>query len=66
MRKNYTKVEYFSKLLLFTAICLPLDKKLIHNSNSMQGIIMVNFVQATEYEVYMYEKLEYLNMYIFL
>jgi hypothetical protein len=32
----------------------------------MQGIIMVNFVQATEYEVYMYEKLEYLNMYIFL
>jgi hypothetical protein len=32
----------------------------------MQGIIMGNFVHATEYEMYMHEKFEYLDIQIFL
>jgi hypothetical protein len=32
----------------------------------MQGRIISNFVQATEYEVYMHAKFEYLDMYRFL
>jgi hypothetical protein len=32
----------------------------------MQGIIMANFVQDTGYEVYMYTKFEYLDIYILL
>jgi hypothetical protein len=32
----------------------------------MQGIIMGNFVQTTEYEMYMHEKFEYLDIYRFL
>jgi hypothetical protein len=32
----------------------------------MQEIIMSNFVQPTEYEVYMHAKFEYLDIYIFL
>jgi hypothetical protein len=32
----------------------------------MQGIIMDNFVQATEYEMYIYAKFEYLDIHIFL
>jgi hypothetical protein len=35
MRKHHTKVEYFSKLILFIAIYLILDYKLIHTNNSM-------------------------------
>jgi succinate dehydrogenase hydrophobic anchor subunit len=52
MRKHHTKVEYFSKLILFIAIYLILDYKLIHTNNSMQGVIMDNFIQTTEYEMY--------------
>jgi hypothetical protein len=66
MRKHHTKVEYFSKLILFISIYLPLDLKLIHNNNSMQEIIMSNFVQATVYDMYMYPKFEYLDIHIFL
>jgi hypothetical protein len=32
----------------------------------MQGIIMGNFVQATEYEMYMHAKFEDLDIHIFL
>jgi hypothetical protein len=32
----------------------------------MQGIIMDNFVQTTEYAMYMYVKFEYLDIHIFL
>jgi hypothetical protein len=32
----------------------------------MEGIIMGNFVQATEYGMYMYAKFEYLDIHIFL
>jgi hypothetical protein len=32
----------------------------------MQETIMSNFVQPTEYEVYMHAKFEYLDIYIFL
>jgi hypothetical protein len=31
----------------------------------MQGINMINFVQATKHEVYMYAMLGYLNLYRF-
>jgi hypothetical protein len=48
LRRNYAKVEYFSKPILFIAIYLPLDQKLIHNNNIMQGTIISNVVQATE------------------
>jgi hypothetical protein len=65
MRKNYTKVEYFSKPILFIAIYLPLDYKLIHNNNFMNGTIISNFVQATESEVYMHANFEYLEIYRF-
>jgi hypothetical protein len=63
MRKNYTKVEYFSKPILFITIYLLLGHKLIHNNNSMQGIIMRDFVQATEYDVHMYTKFGGLTSY---
>jgi hypothetical protein len=65
MRKHYSKVEYFSKPILFITIYLLLNKKLIHNNNTMQGINMINFVQATKHEVYMYAMLGYLNLYRF-
>jgi hypothetical protein len=32
----------------------------------MQETIMINFVQATEYELYVHAKFEYLDIYIFL
>jgi hypothetical protein len=35
-------------------------------SNLMQETIMSNFVQATEYEVYMHAKFAYLDTYRFL
>ncbi len=66
MRKNYTKVEYFSKPILFITIYLLLNQELIHNNNSMQGKNMNNFIQATEHEGYMYAKFEYLNVHTFL
>jgi hypothetical protein len=66
MRKHHTKFEYFPKLVLFIAFYLPLDQKLIHNNNSMQGIIIGNLIQATEYEMYMHAKFEDLDIHIFL
>jgi hypothetical protein len=36
MRKNYTKVECFSKPILFITIYLLLDQELNHNNNFMQ------------------------------
>jgi hypothetical protein len=65
INKYYTKVEYFSKHNLFIINYLLLDYKLIHNNNSMQETNMSNFVQATEYEVYMYAKFEQLTIYRF-
>jgi hypothetical protein len=32
LRNHYTKVEYFSKYILFITIYLPLDYKLNHNN----------------------------------
>jgi hypothetical protein len=36
IREHYTKVENFPKHILFITIYIRLDKKLIHNNNSMQ------------------------------
>jgi hypothetical protein len=66
MMKHYTKVDYFSKPILFITIYLLLNYKLIHNNNSMHGINMIIFIQATEHEVYMYAKFENPNLYRFL
>jgi hypothetical protein len=66
IKEYYTKVEYFSKHNLFITIYLLLDYELIHDNNSMQKTIMSNFVQATEYEVHMHAKFEYLDIYRFL
>jgi hypothetical protein len=65
IRKHYTKVEYFSKHILFITSYLMLNKKLNHKNNSMQGINMSNFVQSTEHELYMYAKFECLDVYRF-
>jgi hypothetical protein len=48
MRKNYTKVEYFSKPILFINIYLLLEWGLYHNNNFMQKTIMSIFLQATK------------------
>jgi hypothetical protein len=66
MREHYTKVEYFSKHILFITIYLLLAKKLNHNNKSMPKTNMNNFVQATEHEVYRYARFEYLYIYRFL
>jgi hypothetical protein len=63
IKEYYTKVEYFSKHNLFITIYLLLDQKLNHNNNSMQEINMRNFIQASEYDVHMHAKFEYLDIY---
>jgi hypothetical protein len=65
IRKHYTKVEYFSKHILFITSYLLPNKKLNHKNNSMQGINMSNIVQSTEHELYMYAKFECLDVYRF-
>jgi hypothetical protein len=42
------------------------EQKLNPRNYSKQEIIMRNFVQATEYEMYMHAMFEYLDIYLFL
>jgi hypothetical protein len=64
-RKHSTKNEYFPMPILFTTIYL-LQKEILNPINySKQEIIMSNFVQATEPEVYMYTMFEYFTLYVF-
>jgi hypothetical protein len=63
MRQYYTKVEYFSKHILFTTIYLLQEQNLNPRNYSKQEIILIIFVQATGYKVYMYAKFEGLTSY---
>jgi hypothetical protein len=45
IRKQYTKVEYFSKHILFTTIYLLQKHKLKHNNYSEQKINLNYFIQ---------------------
>jgi hypothetical protein len=63
MRKHYTKIEYFSKHILFTMIYLLHEQNLKPRNYSKQEIILIIFVQATGYKVYMYAKFEGLTSY---
>jgi hypothetical protein len=65
-RKLHTKNYYFSKCILFSTIYLVLKYEFNHNNYSVQETNMRNFVQASEYEVYMYAKFGYLGIYRFL
>jgi hypothetical protein len=56
MRKHHIKVDYFSKLILFTTIYLFHKQKLNHGNYSEQELNMGNFVQNNEYDVHMYTK----------
>jgi hypothetical protein len=60
IRKHPTKIEYFSKHILFTTIYLLKKQKLNPNKYSEQEINMSNFVKATKHDVHMYERLEIL------
>jgi hypothetical protein len=51
--------------VLFTTIYLWQEEILNPINYSKQEIIMSNFVQATEPEVYMYAKFEYFTHYVF-
>jgi hypothetical protein len=65
-RKYYTKNEYFLMLILFSTIYLLHEQKLKYKNYSVRGIIMGNFVQATEYAVHMYASFEDLILHGFL
>jgi hypothetical protein len=63
--KHSTKNEYFPTPILFATIYLLQEEILNPINYSKQKIIMSNFVQATEPEVYMYAKFEYFTLYAF-
>jgi hypothetical protein len=63
-RKHSTKNEYFPMPILFTTIYLLQEDILNPINYSKQEIIMSNFVQAMEPEVYMYAKFEYFTLYV--
>jgi hypothetical protein len=56
IKKHSTKDEYFLMHILFSTICSMQEQKLNHRNYSEKEINMVNFVQATEHDVHMYEK----------
>jgi hypothetical protein len=60
------RLSIFPLHILFIAIYLSLDYKLIHNNNSVQRIIMGNFLEATEYGAHTFEKFWDLILYRFL
>jgi hypothetical protein len=66
IRKHPNKNVYFSTHIHFTTIYLLQGKKLNPRNYSKQEIILSNFVQATEYEVYIYAKFESLDIHRFL
>ncbi len=53
--KHPTKNEYFSKHILFSTIYLLQEHKLNPRNYSKKEIIIINFLQAKEYEMIMYE-----------
>jgi hypothetical protein len=64
IRKHPTKIEYFSKHILFTTIYLLKKQKLNPNKYSEQEINMSNFVKATKHDVHMYAKVRDFNFYL--
>jgi hypothetical protein len=66
IREHPTKNDYFSTHIQFTTIYLLDRHKLNLGNYSKQEIIMINFVQDIEHEVYMYANFEYSNIYVFL
>jgi hypothetical protein len=64
IRKHPTKIEYFSKYILFTTIYLLKKQKLNPNKYSEQEINMSNFVKATKHDVHMYAKFRDFTFYL--
>jgi hypothetical protein len=65
-RRHPTKINYFSKYILFTTIYLLQEQNLNHRKYSEQEINLSNFLQATEHDVHMYTKFGGLTYYEFL
>jgi hypothetical protein len=63
MGKLYTNNYYFPKHILFTTIYLLQEQNLNPRNYFEEEIILIIFVQATGYKVYMYAKFRYLNIY---
>jgi hypothetical protein len=66
MGKLYTNNHYLPKHILFTMIYLLQEQNLKPRNYSEQEIILIIFVQATGYDMYIYPKFEYLYVHIFL
>jgi hypothetical protein len=66
MRKLYTNYYYFPKHILFTTVYLLQEQNLNPRNCSEQEIILIIFVQATGYKVYMYAKFGCSDIYRFL
>jgi hypothetical protein len=66
MRKIYTNNSYFPKHILFTTIYLLQEHNLNPRNYSEQEIILIIFLQATGYKVYMYAKFGCSAIYRFL
>jgi hypothetical protein len=58
IRKHPNKNECFRMHILFITIYLLHKQKLNHGHYSEQELNMDNFVQANEYDVYMYAKFQ--------
>jgi hypothetical protein len=63
MRKVYINNYYFPKHILFTTIYLLQEHNLNPGNYSEHEIILIIFVQATAYRVYMYAKFGCLTIY---
>jgi hypothetical protein len=66
MRKHNTKVDYFSKLMLFTIIYLLHEQELNPKIYSKQELIMSIFVQVADHDINMHAKIEYSILHRFL
>jgi hypothetical protein len=65
-RKSATKNYYFSMHILFTTIYLLQEKELNPRIYYKQELVMNIFVQATEHEINMHAKIQYLILHRFL
>jgi hypothetical protein len=65
-RKYYTKNEYFPIDILFTTVYLLQEHELNPRIYSKQELIMRIFVQATDHNINMHAKTQYLILHRFL
>jgi hypothetical protein len=63
IRKHPTKNEYFFKYIIFSIIYLLQEQKLNPINYFEQQINMINFVEANDYDMLMYENFVGLDFY---